>query len=415
MGFVGVRGARGARRRGKIPCETYSREMTTLRGHSLSVAFAAVAALFCVSWELTEISRSRSSTAVVGLLFVPFAAAFFGACGFVLGKAADAALFHFSKPVLMRRWHLLPLLAGTALVGGWLGWTCWGCGEPDGLFSGSRPSFSNHTGDLVMAIRTGGEGRIYRFAPSGIGTELTHDGDAFDPHVSRDGRFIVFAVRNAEDTSEIWMMNVDGSQPRRVTTGDGYDASPVLRASGETILFVRAARLGSTGRLRDWDLHEVQIASGVVTQLTKIGFLRVGMVDLMDDDRRALVSAEEPGVTSGDYPPPRLYVIDLSSGSQSVIGLDGDLGASVSSGSGQITFYRNAGDYNYEIFVMSADGTNRKQVTNLGSYTHAPILSPDRARVVFLSDPARKRRFQLWEARLDNGNARPVRLQYPDP
>jgi Tol biopolymer transport system component len=87
----------------------------------------------------------------------------------------------------------------------------------------------------------------------------------------------------------------------------------------------------------------------------------------------------------------------------------------VSFSSGQITFYRDVGDYNYEVFVMGDDGQGRRQVTHLDSYTHAPMLSPDGSRVVFLSDPARKQRFQLWEARLDDGRAQPVRLEYEEP
>ena len=128
---------------------------------------------------------------------------------------------------------------------------------------------------------------------------MTQSGDAFDPHVSRDGRFIV-ALRKAADKSEMWMMNIDGSQLRRITTGESFDASPVLRAAGSTIVFARAARIGSTGRLMDWDLYEAQIASGMVRQLTATGFLRLSRVDLMPDDQRAVVSAEErvggPGV-----------------------------------------------------------------------------------------------------------------------
>jgi hypothetical protein len=232
------------------------------RGISLGLVSGAVAALLCLSWGFTGVARDRNSTAAVALLLLPVAAAFLAGCGFALGKAAEVVLFHLNRPILLRRTHLLPLLGTTVVVGAWLGWTCWGCGGPDGLFFGSRPSFSNQTGDLVMSIRVRGEGHLYRFAPSGSGQLLTHSGDAFDPHVSMDGQFIVFAVRKAEDKSEIWIMNVDGSQPRRVTAGDHYDAHPVLRASGTSIGFASAATLGSTGRLTDWDLYEAQIASG---------------------------------------------------------------------------------------------------------------------------------------------------------
>jgi Tol biopolymer transport system component len=53
----------------------------------------------------------------------------------------------------------------------------------------------------------------------------------------------------------------------------------------------------------------------------------------------------------------------------------------------------------FEIWVMNADGTNKRQVTKLGSGSFAPYFTPDGKRIIFCtnyfaSDP-RKRNFDL--------------------
>ena len=56
-----------------------------------------------------------------------------------------------------------------------------------------------------------------------------------------------------------------------------------------------------------------------------------------------------------------------------------------------------------EIWVMDADGSNKKQITNLGCASFAPFLHPDGKRVIFSSnygDPA-GREFNLWIINVD--------------
>jgi Tol biopolymer transport system component len=63
-----------------------------------------------------------------------------------------------------------------------------------------------------------------------------------------------------------------------------------------------------------------------------------------------------------------------------------------------------------EIFVMNADGSNQRQITNLGAASFAPFFHPDGKRIIFASnygDPKR-RNFDLFLINLDGKNQEQV-------
>jgi Tol biopolymer transport system component len=63
-----------------------------------------------------------------------------------------------------------------------------------------------------------------------------------------------------------------------------------------------------------------------------------------------------------------------------------------------------------EIWIMDADGRNKRQVTRLGAASFAPFLHPDGRRIIFSSnygDP-RGREFDLWMVNVDGGGLRRV-------
>lgn len=63
-----------------------------------------------------------------------------------------------------------------------------------------------------------------------------------------------------------------------------------------------------------------------------------------------------------------------------------------------------------EIWIMDADGSNKRQVTNLGAASFAPFLHPDNKRIIFSSnygDPA-GREFDLWMINVDGTGLRRI-------
>jgi len=58
----------------------------------------------------------------------------------------------------------------------------------------------------------------------------------YDPHWSPDGRKIVY-VSCRDDNQEIYSMNADGSDQKRLTSDDGRDENPEITSDGKYILF----------------------------------------------------------------------------------------------------------------------------------------------------------------------------------
>lgn len=62
---------------------------------------------------------------------------------------------------------------------------------------------------------------------------------------------------------------------------------------------------------------------------------------------------------------------------------------------------------NLEIFVMDADGSNMRQVTDNGAANFAPYMHPDGQRIIFCSnmDAKNRRNFDLYMVNINGGDA----------
>src|SRR5947209_16350086 len=61
-----------------------------------------------------------------------------------------------------------------------------------------------------------------------------------DVHLSPDGKMIVYAVSTpdlarAKRTTQIWLMDADGRNPRQITRGEKSSASPVFSPDGRLL------------------------------------------------------------------------------------------------------------------------------------------------------------------------------------
>src|SRR5918912_1768215 len=64
-----------------------------------------------------------------------------------------------------------------------------------------------------------------------------------DVHLSPDGKTVVYAVATsdlsrAKRTTQIWLMDADGRNPRQITQGEKSSASPTFSPDGRWIAFV---------------------------------------------------------------------------------------------------------------------------------------------------------------------------------
>jgi dipeptidyl aminopeptidase/acylaminoacyl peptidase len=136
------------------------------------------------------------------------------------------------------------------------------CAAPDGA-PGSTPAVSEASRARAAgaAVTGGGEKRAFEVA------DVYRVQQVGAPALSPDGTRIAFQVRRtdlAADKSwcEIWLMNADGSEARRMTQGEHQDTSPQFTPDGGSILFT-STRSGAS------QVHVMPIDGGEPRQLTR--------------------------------------------------------------------------------------------------------------------------------------------------
>ena len=78
------------------------------------------------------------------------------------------------------------------------------------------------------------------------------------PDVSPDGKQITFAHRGEDNSLEIFVMDVEGTNIRQLTEEEGKAVIPVWHPNGESILFHRSVLLSATETLRRLWLVDVE-------------------------------------------------------------------------------------------------------------------------------------------------------------
>ncbi|MEA2329489.1 MAG: hypothetical protein QOE68_4448, partial [Thermoanaerobaculia bacterium] len=152
--------------------------------------------------------------------------------------------------------------------------------------------------------------------------------------------------------------NVDGSNAKKITTTNGYDAEMTWCHQGGKMIF-------TSMRDGDLDLYEMDAASGNVKRLTNA-----------------------PGYDGGAF-----YNADCT---QIVWRANHPVGPALDEYRGLLA-KDLVKPLHMELFVMNADGTNQRQITSNGAANFCPYFMNDGKRIIFASNVnAKGFDFDLW-------------------
>ena len=255
--------------------------------------------------------------------------------------------------------------------------------------------------------------------------QLTSEGENAEAYWSGDGRRLIFQSKpEGRACDQIYTMRADGSDRRMVSTGGGATTCSYFFPDGRRILF-SSTHLASAdcpprpdrSRGYVWPIHpsfDIFTASpdgSGLKQLTKTpGYDAEATIST--DGRRIVFTS----VRDGD-----LDIYSMKADGSDVKRLTTELGydgGPFFSRDGKRIVYRsyhpqtpeqikryrdllaeNVIEPNvFEVWVMDADGRNKRQVTRLGAASFAPYFTPDGKRIIFASnvgDP-KKRNFDLY-------------------
>ena len=206
----------------------------------------------------------------------------------------------------------------------------------------------NLDGSDVHLVSTGqGRTTCSYFFPSGkkILYSSTHLGDAACPPKPDYSKGYVWAVYPSFD---IFTANPDGSDVKQLTTTPGYDAEATFSTDGKKIVFTSL-------RNGDLDIYSMDADGKHVKQLThELGY--DGGPFFSPDGKWIVYRAHhpKPGQETDDY---------VSLLKQNQI---------------RPTYL--------ELWIMKADGSQKRQITNLGAASFAPSFFPNGKRIIFASN-----------------------------
>jgi TolB protein len=260
--------------------------------------------------------------------------------------------------------------------------------------------------------------------------QLTFGGENAEAYFSADGKQLIFqSTRDGRGCDQIYTMNIDGSDVKLISNGDGRTTCSYFFPGKKRVLY-SSTHLGdkqcppkpdfSRGYVwavyPSFDIFTARPDGSDVKQLTSTPGYDAETTITLDGKKLVFTSMRD-----GDLD---IYTMDADG--RNVRRLTNELGYDGGpfwSYDGKQIVYRahhpetdaQKADYTsllkqnlirpttLEIWVMNADGSNKRQVTSNGKANFGPYFFPDGKRIIFASnmDDPRGRNFDLYAINVD--------------
>ncbi len=261
---------------------------------------------------------------------------------------------------------------------------------------------------IALTLRdAGGKLQIFTISPDGANRkQLTFDGDNGRPDWSPDGKKIVFmSIRSGVG---IWVMNEDGSSQQFLAEGVAPDWSP----DGKKIAF-------TGGNSQVWVMN----ADGSnKQQITNSSSTKIAPSWSPDGTQMVFVMPKNP--TSQSDPQPEIGIMNADGTNERILTIadrtntDGNGGLcetandanapSWSPVDNKISFWSGIENQYGQVWVINSDGTGSKQLTEDCSHRNSddPSWSPDGKKIIFST--GRSGRNELWVMDADGSNEKKI-------
>jgi TolB protein len=265
--------------------------------------------------------------------------------------------------------------------------------------------------------------------------QLTYGGENAEAYFSRDGRWLTFqSTRDGRSCDQQYVIRVDGSGLRRISNGTGKTTCGYFINGDKRLIYASTHAAdsacpprpdpsrGYVWGLDPFDLYTSNPDGSDRRRLTNYGVYTAEATLSPDGKTLVFTSLKDDDL--------ELYTMNVDGSNirrlTTTPGYDG--GAFFSPDGKQIVYraWHPTGDSlqayrallaqrlvrpnRMELFVMNADGSNQRQITNLGGANFAPFFTPDGRRIIFSSNhkTPRSSNFDLYLVGLDGSGLEQV-------
>lgn len=265
-----------------------------------------------------------------------------------------------------------------------------------GIAAGVSPAlaaFPGHNGKIAFdSERHGGDFDIWTMNPDGSGlANLTAGSEAQDELANwrADGRKIVF--QSDRETAfnpappgfdgpdyELFAMNADGSKPRQLTFNELDDEDPAWSPDGRRIVFRRD--LNPVRGETDYDIFTMRVDGTRETNLTNSPGVHDDHPNWSPDGRRIVFISDRDGDLE-------IYTMSPNGSDVRQLTLNAfDDEHPNWSPDGRMIVFNSLRDENFDIYAMRADGGGERRLTTHPDGDGFPAWSPDGRMIAFASD-----------------------------
>jgi len=260
--------------------------------------------------------------------------------------------------------------------------------------------------------------------------QLTFGGENAEAYFSSDGKQLIFqSTRDGHGCDQIYTMNIDGSNVKMISNGEGRTTCSYFFPKGKRVLYSSTYLADKQCPPRPdfsqgyvwavypgFDIFTANPDGSDIKQLTKTPGYDAETTVTLDGKKLVFTSTR-----NGD-----LDIYTMNSDGNNVRQLTNEVGYDGGpfwSYDGKQIVYRayhpetetKKADYlkllkqslirptTLEIWVMNANGSNKRQVTSNGKANFGPYFFPDGKRIIFASnmDDPRGRNFDLYKINVD--------------
>jgi TolB protein len=268
--------------------------------------------------------------------------------------------------------------------------------------------------------------------------QLTNGGENAESYFSADGKKLIFqSTRDGRTCDQEYVMNIDGSGLKRISTGTGKTTCGFFYANDSRVIFGSSHALqtdcpakpdpskGYVWALDPFDIYTAKSDGSDLRRLTNYGVYTAEGVISPDGSRIVFTSLKD-----GDLD---IYTMNIDGSNvrrlTTTPGYDG--GPWWSPDGTKIVYrawhpvdtalatYRDllaqrlVRPNRMELWVMNADGSNQRQITQLGGANFGPSWFPDGKRLIFSSNHKQPRsgNFDLYAINLDGTGLEQITTQ----